>query len=214
MAEMVEDNCTVHVPFLRSDSTGYFALFEGHRSGWTASRSASIHLHQFLQKEIDASPGNLDMKKCMETAFRKMDEHLVPTAPDRGTSASICVIENHTDFCLLSFANVGETRAILSSSTKAIRLNRDHVCDDEEERMRLQKCPAYAKSDVRVRNLNRTSRALGDHLMKQWVISTPHCVEVLLTRGNDAILLLSRSVAAVIGDQEAADLANGDINHQ
>ena len=207
-----EDNCTAQVPFLGCLSSGYFGLFEGHRSGWIASRSASLNLHRFLQMEIDSNIGRNGMKKCIEAAFQKMDEHLISSAPDRGTSASVCIVENNEDSCRVYFANTGDTRAILGCSSKAVRLNRDHTPKDESEAKRLQQCQAYVKSDFRVQKLSRLSRALGDHLLKKWVISTPHFSEHQLVPEQDILLLLSRSVAAVINDQEAIDLTNGNFS--
>ncbi len=47
-----EESCTVKVPFLNEESTGYFGLFEGHRGGQAAASAASSYLHEFIQAEL------------------------------------------------------------------------------------------------------------------------------------------------------------------
>ncbi len=138
-----------------------------------------------------------------------MDANLKPISYDRGTSASICLVRKSGDQTSLHFANVGDTRVILCRGGKAVRLTNDHTVADEREKNRLDSCRAYTKCNDKIRGLVRHTRALGDHVVKQWVISTPHYVEMELSPEDSFLLFVSRSLCAVIEDEEATEIAQG-----
>jgi protein phosphatase PTC1 len=200
-----EETCTVKIPFLNEDSAGYFGLFEGHRGGWAAASAASNYLHEILQSEIGTKKS--DFGKCFESAFEKLDARIKSISYDRGTSASVCLVRKGDDQSFLHFANVGDTRAILCRRGKAVRLTQDHTIADEKEKGRLEACRAYLKSNDKIRGLVRHTRALGDHVVKQWVISTPHYSEIELSPDDSFFLLVSHGLCAVMTDQEAVEIA-------
>eukprot|EP00291_Cryptomonas_curvata_P026284 CAMPEP_0172175994 /NCGR_PEP_ID=MMETSP1050-20130122/14548_1 /TAXON_ID=233186 /ORGANISM="Cryptomonas curvata, Strain CCAP979/52" /LENGTH=246 /DNA_ID=CAMNT_0012848181 /DNA_START=60 /DNA_END=797 /DNA_ORIENTATION=+ len=204
-----EDSCTVKVPFLNEESAGFFGLFEGHRSGWAAADAVSTNLHEILQHHIRCTAPPQQMAYCFESAFAKMDGCLKSVAYDRGASASTCLVRKYDRKTLLHFANVGDTRVILCRGGKAVRLTLDHTISDEKERARVQACPAYKNSNDKIRGLSRHTRALGNHVVKQWVISTPHYIEMELSPEDSFLLLVSRRLCDAIKDQEAVEIARG-----
>ena len=201
-----EDCCTFKFPFLNEENSGFFGLFEGHRQGWTAARAVSLHLHEILENEILAKQNLGDMRLCLESSFAKMDDMMSSVFLDRGTSATVCILR---EMKFLHVANVGETRAILCRGTKAIRLTQDHTRSDEKEKTRLANCIAYTESSRRIQGLIRQTRAFGDHLLKDWIINTPHYLETRLESDDTHVIFLSSSVAAVIEDQDAVNLVLG-----
>lgn len=47
------------------------------------------------------------------------------------------------------------------------------------------------------------TRAIGDHCMKQWIISTPHVAVLELEPGDDYLVLACDGVWDVVKDEEA-----------
>ena len=202
----MEDAYRVQIPFNGEESTGYFALFDGH-SGKEAAQESSNHLHELLQTEIVAA-GNTPDKKCFESAFSKMDDLLKTINKDKGTSAVTCVVRGIGQKFHLYVANVGDTRAILSRRSKAIRLTEDHTPLMPKEKQRLEAINALI-FDNRINGVIRVSRALGDHSLKKWVTSEPDYVESTLSPADTLILFLGYRVYKVIDDQEAVDMSRG-----
>ncbi len=206
----IEQNaCAVTIPFLNEAPTCCFSLFEGHRSGLEASRTASLHLHTFLEKEIRSDGSGWDMKRCFENAFSSADEALRPIAADRGTTVASCLIRKYDDQMYLHIANVGCTRAILCRGSKAICLTEDHSPFSSAEQHRLSECPSYTDSSARTRQLVRSTRALGDHLLKDWVISKPHYCSLELCTVDSAVACVTSSISLVLSDDEIADIVRG-----
>ena len=50
-------------------------------------------------------------------------------------------------------------------------------------------------------------RALGDHLLKDWVISTPHYFACDLTPDDSLVVCTTSSISDVLSDQDIADIA-------
>ena len=206
---------TTKMPFLNEQSSGFFALFEGHRNGYTASHTTSALLHDFLQKEILLSEGSsLDMRRCFESAYSKADNHIKTVAADRGTSATGWVIRKHENKLRLYFSKVGCSRALLCRGSTAVCLTEDHTLSNEEEKRRLEACKAYANSCSGVRQLVPTTRAIGDHLLKGWVSSRPHYKECDLSSEDTFIVCTTQNISQVISDEEilafaAVDSAQG-----
>jgi serine/threonine protein phosphatase PrpC len=211
----IEQNaCAVSVPFLNEASTCCFTLLEGHRSGLEVSRTAALHLHKFLEKEIQSNASGWNMKGCFENAYSSMDEALRPIAVDRGATAASCLIRKYDVQMYIHTANVGCTRAILCRGSKAICLTEDHSPLSIAEQHRLSECPSYTESSDRTHQLVRSTRALGDHLLKDWVISRPHYCSLELCPTDSAVICVTSSISLVLSDEEVAAIVRGKPRRQ
>ena len=206
-----ENAIKVKVPFLSECQAGYFALFEGHRNGYVVSHTVSNLLHDFLQKEIllDESSG-LDIRLCFESAYSKADDRVKTIAADRGTSAAAWIIRKCENKLRLHFSNVGGSRAVLCRGTTTVRLTDEHVPSNVDERRRLESTSAYANSCSGVRQLVPTTRAIGDHLLKGWVISRPHYSTYDLSPEDTFIVCMTSNISQLINDEEVLALSAGE----
>ena len=202
---------SIHVPFLGDHSNGFFGLYQGDRNAWVVSRSAKCHLHKLLENEIISNGSSPNIRECFETAYAKMDAHLQSTGRDRGTSATTCMIRKHDNKLCLYVSNVGDTRAILCRLSETIRLTKDHIPSAEEERKRLAESQSFVNSSNNTRGLFRLSRALGSHLLKQWIISKPDYMELDLTQQDSMVILVSHGVSEVMSDVDTVKVAQGRI---
>ena len=202
-----EDIVTVKPQILNESVSDYFALFEGHRNGYTASRSASMLLHEYLRNELkDAEPCE-DMRQSFENAYLKTDNHLKAVSVDRGTSAVALLLRKHDDTIRLHFSNVGCSRAILCRGNTALCLTQDHTISNPDEKSRLEQCNAHMQTSNRIRQLIPSTCAIGDHLLKSWVTSRPHYAEYDLTQQDSFIVCMTRNMSGVISDDEVLALS-------
>ena len=207
-----EDSSTVKIPFLNEDSCGFFALYEGHRNGYVASRTASLSFDEFLRKAIASHGPASDLRSCFETAYAQTDKLIERAALDRGTSAIAFMIRKHENNLRLYFSNVGCSRAILCRGSSSILLSEEHAPKSDVESARLASSSAYGRTSIQIRQLLTCTRALGDHLFKDWMISTPYYMDCDLTADDSAIICISSNLADLVSDEEIVDLSQGHIS--
>jgi protein phosphatase PTC1 len=206
----MEDAHVIKVPYMGDKSAGFFAVYDGH-GGNEASEEAAKQLHEVLEEEIRArgSKPTPSMKECFEAAYEKMDEKLKTIATDRGTTAVTCMIRKEGLSVKIYVANAGDARAVLNRNGRAVRVSHDHKPSDEAEKKRISDSGGFITND-RVNAMLGVSRALGDHLLKKWVISTPYYIESDIGEGDSTLILACDGVWDVIQDQEAIDIVRGE----
>ena len=79
-----------------------------------------------------------------------------------GCTSVVCLVTNDMIYC----ANAGDSRAVLSRSSKAIELSEDHKPDNPGEEDRIKKAGGFVE-EGRVKGVLSLSRALGDLEYKQ-----------------------------------------------
>jgi protein phosphatase PTC1 len=151
--------------------SGFFAIYDGH-GGKEAADIASAELHKFLEAEL-LSGKNSSVEECFIKAYESMDLRLKFDAVYMGATAVTCLIRAESGRKKLYVANAGDARAVLCRGGKAERLTYDHKASDAAEQARVQECGGFVSMN-RVQGVLAVSRSLGDHAMKQSVISKPH----------------------------------------
>ena len=202
----MEDAHVVKVPYMGDGTAGFFAVYDGH-GGNEAAVEAANSLHVILEAEIK-SKGSI--KEAFESAYAKVDESLKSTATDRGSTAVTCLIQKKGMAPKIHIANAGDARAILCRNGRAVRLTQDHKPSVESEKKRITDSGGFITND-RVNSILGVSRALGDHLLKKWVISTPYYIESDLQEGDSMMIIACDGVWDVIEDSEAIDIARGQF---
>lgn len=125
--------------------------------------------------------------------------------PTSGACVVTALIRNVGDKRLLIVANAGDSRAILSRAGGVERLTFDHKPTVESEAQRLIAGGAFIR-DGRVNGMIGITRAMGDHCMKQWIISTPHVQATELQDTDDFLVLACDGVWDVVSDEDAIAL--------
>ncbi|CAJ0587544.1 unnamed protein product, partial [Mesorhabditis spiculigera] len=161
-------NCVIDLV----DGWSLFAVYDGH-GGADVAKYAQQLFPQYL-KDSHFSQHH-DRVKALQKAFLKFDEYLgrkeIDEA-DEGISGLLCDVGATACVCLLNeeqiiVANIGDSRAVLSSGGKAIELSEDHKPTDKIESERIQKAGAWVTGNGRVNGSLNVSRAFGDHYHKR-----------------------------------------------
>jgi len=202
----MEDSHVIQAPFMGDPSAGFFAVYDGH-GGKEAADMASCELHRFLEMELE--PGkNGSVRESFVKAYERMDDRLKLDALYMGATAVTCLIRSEDGTRRLYAANAGDARAVLCRDGKAIRLTKDHKASDEEEQKRVQESGGWVSMN-RVHGVLAVSRALGDHAMKQSVISEPHFWEDELTDEDTFLIIACDGLWDVCSDQDCVDMVQG-----
>ena len=178
--------------------TGFFAIYDGH-GGKEAADIASSELHKFLEAEL-LSGKNSSVEECFIKAYESMDLRLKFDAVYMGATAVTCLIRAESGRKKLYVANAGDARAVLCRGGKAERLTYDHKASDAAEQARVQECGGFVSMN-RVQGVLAVSRSLGDHAMKQSVISKPHFWEDELVETDTFAIVACDGLWDVCTDQ-------------
>ncbi|XP_047094587.1 probable protein phosphatase 2C 52 [Lolium rigidum] len=181
-----------------------FGIFDGH-GGSRAAEYLKEHLFENLMKHPEFMT---DTKLAISETYKKTDSEFldseVNTHRDDGSTASTAVlVGNH-----LYVANVGDSRAVISKSGKAIALSDDHKPNRSDERKRIESAGGIVMwaGTWRVGGVLAMSRAFGNRLLKQFVVAEPEIQEQEIDDEADFLILASDGLWDVVPNEDAVSL--------
>jgi serine/threonine protein phosphatase PrpC len=202
----MEDGHTMIDGFRGLDYEGYFAIYDGH-GGKTAVTHVQKVMYKIFAQELEKAYSSISehseaVRTAFENTYRRTDQEL-EEAQYNGTTAITCYITRNpkTNSRLLYTANCGDARVVLSENGIAKRLTFDHKANEESEIKRVKESNGFVAYN-RVNGILAVTRALGDHAMKQWVISDPFQTCVELSDNSQFVILACDGLWDVFEDQE------------
>ncbi|TQD93287.1 hypothetical protein C1H46_021109 [Malus baccata] len=199
------------------DSYQFFAVYDGH-GGSSVSNACRDRLHHLLAQEVEpwirGGEGVVDWEKVMASCFTKMDEEVggsVDGADTEGNgvntvgSSAVVVIVGQNEVVV---ANSGNSRAVLCRGGVAIPLSRDHNPDRPDERERVEAAGGRVINcnGCRVLGVLATSRSIGDHYLKPYVISEPEVTISERTECCDFLVIASDGIWDVVSNEHACQV--------
>ena len=165
----------------KKKNTVFLGIYDGHGGCNTSSMLHDSLYMSFLRY------GTNDICKSFASCYREMDKLSLSKRHYKcGSTALNCYIEDNK----ICIANVGDSRAILCNNT-CIELSTTHNIDNEKEKSRIEELGGVF-DDRYVQGVLNMTRAIGDHDVKKYVISTPdirvlHDVHGTLIMGSDGL---------------------------
>ncbi|KAI3891337.1 hypothetical protein MKX03_031433 [Papaver bracteatum] len=189
----------------------FFAVYDGH-GGSGVANVCRDQLHRVLVNEIESCDGDeIDWENVMVSCFLKMDDQVSGKGVENdeiksiGSTAVVALIS--TDQIIV--ANCGDSRAVLSRGGTAIPLSQDHRPDrtDEMERVEAAGGRVINWNGYRVLGVLATSRSIGDHYLKPYVISVPDVTITSRTESDEFVILASDGLWDVMSNDMACNIA-------
>ncbi|KAM3413191.1 hypothetical protein ACQJBY_004395 [Aegilops geniculata] len=181
-----------------------FGIFDGH-GGSRAAEYLKEHLFENLMKHPQFMS---DTKLAISETYKKTDSDFldseINTHRDDGSTASTAVLlGNH-----LYVANVGDSRAVISKSGKAIALSDDHNPNRSDERKRIESAGGIVMwaGTWRVGGVLAMSRAFGNRLLKQFVVAEPEIQDQEIDDELEFLILASDGLWDVVPNEDAVSL--------
>ena len=212
----------------------FFAVYDGH-GGYEVARYASRHVHTILQESEKFKSGSIG--EALTEAYIQTDDlmttpdglkelraiHMAYNASARPTESSdvtstmigctavSCVVDmqNHVITC----ANSGDSRCVLSEGGQATALSEDHKPQLESEEKRILAAGGRIANGRVNGNLNLT-RTLGDHEYKrnpslkpseQIITCVPDVKAHQITEETEFIILGCDGIWDVMGNEQAVN---------
>ncbi|KAI4326828.1 hypothetical protein L6164_019358 [Bauhinia variegata] len=230
----MEDAVKVVPGFIESEhnSGGYdfFAVYDGH-GGTTVANACRDSMHLLLAKELkegwsgegedEGNSKELDWHEVMSSCFRKMDQKIGGGNHDEtlglegnsmGSTALVVMVGKEE----IVVANCGDSRALLCRDGVAVPLSRDHNPDlpDERERIEAAGGRVINWNGNRVLGVLATSRSIGDHSVKPYVISEPEVKVYDRTESDEFVVIASDGLWDVVSNDFACEVAKRCLDSQ
>jgi len=177
-----------------------FCLFDGH-GGSNVAKFVRDRLPEVFFAYL--SQNNSDIQKTFQETFKKIESELTfPKAQFMGTTATILYLykDEKSSTKKLYCANVGDSRGLLISNDKVIRISFDHKCCDRGEIERINNSGGYVVNG-RLSGTINLSRTFGDMSLKSVGLSPiPFTFNCELNKNDKYIILASDGVWDVISD--------------
>jgi len=198
----------------------FLGVFDGHGGAGAAEFAAEVIKHNLINELRRAERKSLSITEVLTNTYHETDNQISMAGVSRSSGCTAVTAYMHVAIDgrrMLTVANAGDSRAVLcrNMTTRGTgngmrhnveALSRDHKPNDPDEQARIQ----AAGGDVirgRVMGMLAVSRALGDHSLKDFVVSTPE-IRSTEIHPDDAgfILLACDGVWDVFSNEEAVKI--------
>ena len=203
----------------QSRTISYHAVYDGH-GGTDASAYVGEKLHEYV---FDSLSKGISMQRALWNAAAETDRDLLKKyndaddalcAPDTSGTTAVCVAINLASG-MLHCANIGDSRAVLCRSGKAVDLSYDQKADNADEIARVAEAGGFVVGS-RVMGVIAVARALGDPELKcegRNVLSAePEMTKTPLTQRDQFVIIACDGLWDVMSSQEAVDIARGVLD--
>ncbi len=188
-----------------------YGLYDGH-GGDIISQHIASNLNTIILQKIK---NHTNKEKALFQGYIQADQTLkdlpLYSSYNQGTTAITALIDENT----IIIANVGDSRAVLSSKGKAIPLSKDHKPDRPDERKRIEKLggKVITHGVPRVQGKLAISRVLGDHSLSPYVIPNPEIKKHKRSLDDQFLILACDGVWDVFSNEEAVVIVENALKN-
>ncbi|BAU00638.1 hypothetical protein VIGAN_10224900 [Vigna angularis var. angularis] len=198
----------------------FFAVYDGH-GGTLVANACRDRLHLLLADEVrENAKEGLDWYEVMCSCFMKMDKEIGVGGKANddgggnttGSTAAVVVVGKKE----IVVANCGDSRSVLCRGGVAIALSRDHKPDRSDERERIEAAGGRVINwnGSRVLGVLATSRSIGDHSMKPFVISEPETMVYERTECDEFVVVASDGLWDVVSNKFVCEVVRSCLHGQ
>ena len=191
--------------FFRARNYLLFGLFDGH-GGKGVADYAARHMPNIF-KEIISKDKTLTVTDTLKKAFLKVNEFTLDSSLD-AYSQGCTALCAHIEKGIVTIANAGDSRAVISCAGKAKALSKDHKPNDPIERKRIEQLGGHVihYGCYRLQGILAISRALGDKQLEPYITAQPEITHRLLQKTDEFLILACDGVWDVLNNQQAVDI--------
>ncbi|XP_057443748.1 probable protein phosphatase 2C 8 [Lotus japonicus] len=203
----------------------FFAVYDGH-GGTVVANACRERMHLLLAEEVKqglaSGDQGFDWFRAMYSCFMRMDNEIgggggdddvtVGEGNTAGSTAAVVVVGKEE----IVVANCGDSRAVLCRGGLAIQLSRDHKPDlpDEKERIEAAGGRVIGWNGNRVLGVLATSRSIGDHCMKPFVISKPEINVDARTELDEFLVVATDGLWDVVTNEYVCEVVRSCLRGQ
>ena len=185
-----------------------FCLFDGHGGG-QVSKFLQENFYKYLKNYLPFK----NYFRGFYNLFKFLDEEIkLLNVPHVGSTATIVFIEKKDGKKTLYCVNAGDSRCVLVSKKRIMRMSYDDRVEDPKEKKRILQQGGVIYSG-RIYGSLMLSRSFGDWLIKSYgVIVDPHITKIELTDNDLYLIIASDGLWDAIKDEECRILCETNNN--
>ena len=185
-----------------------FCLFDGHGGG-QVSKFLQENFYKYLKNYLPFK----NYFRGFYNLFKLLDEEIkMLNVPQVGSTATIVFIEKKDGKKFLYCVNAGDSRCVLVSKKRIMRMSYDDRVEDPKEKKRILQQGGIIHSG-RIYGSLMLSRSFGDWLIKSYgVIVDPHITKIELTDDHLYLIIASDGLWDAIKDEECRILCETNNN--
>jgi protein phosphatase 1L len=148
--------------------------------------------------------------EALKKAFVKTDKEYLQIANKKNSEDGTTAVVMYTRGDSLYVAHAGDSRAVLVHSTgKVTVLTMDHKPNRPDERRRINELGGSVVfwGVWRVEGILAVSRAIGDRMLKPFVVAEPEVKEFKRTANDHFVVIASDGVWDTISNEDAGQMA-------
>nr|BAN41176.1 protein phosphatase 2C, putative [Entamoeba invadens] len=162
-----------------------YCIFDGH-GGRTASQHAAKIVGGMVTEILKR---DIAIEEKIEDIYAELNLSIKDNKIDYpGSCALMCIIDKFGDKRTIYMSNAGDSMGYILSTSGVTCMSEEHNTKNSEEITRLQNSGALIMSG-RVNGVIAVTRALGDHYIKQWIVSAPYMKAAEVTSDMKYIVL-------------------------
>ena len=198
---MEDRHCVYGCEETNRPDVSVYAVFDGHGGAGAAQFCKDTLVHNVVN-----AVGFPDApRQALSNAFLRTDQEYLDIASanrrEDGTTAICLMVRGDR----LTVANVGDSRAILvKRNGEVVPLSRDHKpnCADEQARISSRGGRVVHWGVWRVEGVLAVSRAIGDRLLKEYVIAEPEFKEIRRSAQDAFVIIASDGLWDVLSNED------------
>ncbi|KAK2654140.1 hypothetical protein Ddye_013996 [Dipteronia dyeriana] len=205
----MEDFYDLKTSHIDGKSVCMFGVFDGH-GGSRAAEYLKEHLFENLLKhpQFLTDPNLAISESYQQTDVEFLDSERDSYRDDGSTASTAVLVGNH-----LYVANVGDSRTVISKAGKAIALSDDHKPNRTDERKRIENAGGVVMwaGTWRVGGVLAMSRAFGNRMLKQFVVSEPEIQDQEIDEEIELLVLASDGLWDVVPNDVSLSLSKNVV---
>ena len=212
---VMEDAHCICDPLIITDEHSFalYAIFDGHGGKSAAEHSAKIIKDEMLTILDELEDETFD--EMMEKLFSNIDDSIKAAGFEYpGCCAVVCLIHKYEGKTYVRMANCGDACGYVITEDEPIAMSVEHKATNPDEIKRIEAAGGMVMRG-RVGGTIAIARALGDHYMKQWIISTPYCQELECGEKEKYVVMACDGLWDTVDAKTVKDvLLNADLDFQ
>ncbi|PHT57874.1 putative protein phosphatase 2C 8 [Capsicum baccatum] len=225
MEDAIKVGVRVRVRVMDNNEFMFFGVYDGH-GGSRVSLACRERLHYIIEEELlelnrkenDNDNNRMDWEKVMMTSFSRMDEEVRGVGYEEdmgrtvGSSAMVVMVGKQ----VVVVANCGDCRTILCNRGVTIPLSHDHKADRPDEKKRVEAAGGKILNwkGSRVQGVLATSRSIGDHCLKPFVIPEPEVTVYKRNEWDEFLVIATNGLWDVVSNEVACEVVRKCLDGQ
>ncbi|TYZ58753.1 hypothetical protein PybrP1_011547 [[Pythium] brassicae (nom. inval.)] len=201
----MEDRHTAVADLNGDASQSFYGVFDGHGGDGAANYCVQAMCQNVIREPSFAK----DPVTALKKGFLRTDHEYLQIANRKNSEDGTTAVAVLAQGDALYVAHAGDSRAILvHSSGKVTALTSDHKPNRPDERRRVQDLGGSVVfwGVWRVEGILAVSRAIGDRMLKPFVVAEPEVKELRRTSKDRFLVVASDGVWDTITNEDAAEI--------